>query len=105
MIRPELLRDIGDLANEELLFANQKFPLFASPHEGYAVLKEEIEETVDEAESLKENAKSLWYQIKNNSDVSLRIEMIESHALQCAAEAIQVVAMCRKYRDSLGGAK
>ncbi len=102
MLRRELMLGIRELVNEELLFANQKFPLFASPHEGYAVLKEEIEETLDESKRLDRNIELLWCGIKKNENVMPYVGYIEDYALQCAAEAIQVVAMCRKYKQSLG---
>lgn len=103
MIRPELIRDIEVLAGIELVYANQKFPAFASPHEGYAVLKEEIEETMDEADYLKCLIRAIWCGTRQNADVMTSILDLEIHALDCAAEAIQVVAMCKKYLDSLGG--
>lgn len=103
MIRPELIRDIEVLAGIELVYANQKFPIFASPHEGYAVLKEEVEETLDEAKMIQRIMDDLWDSIKGNDCTKLYIGNIQGCALRCAAEAIQVAAMCKKYRDSLGG--
>ena len=102
MIRPELLRDIGDLANEELLFANQKFPLFASPHEGYGTMKEELEESKDEFKKVKEGFKLFWEKIKLNENACDSALSMEIDAIKCIAEMVQFVAMCRKYRDSLG---
>ena len=102
MIRPELIRDIEVLAGIELVYANQKFPAFASPHEGYAVLKEEFEETISETKIMECEIDCIWYGTKNNRVEALNINALEKAALQCAAEAIQVAAMCKKYRDSLG---
>ena len=61
--------------HEELRRANEKFPDFKSPHEGYAILKEEVDE--------------LWDDIKAN-----RIEASFD-------EAVQVAAMAVKYLTSL----
>lgn len=41
------LKKVGD----EVLRALDKFPAFNSPHEGYAVIKEELEELWDEAKA------------------------------------------------------
>ena len=38
------IREIQDSIENELLSANEKYPHFHSPHEGYAVIKEELEE-------------------------------------------------------------
>jgi len=105
LIRPELLRDIGDLANEELLFANQKFPLFNSPHEGYGTMKEELEESKDEFEKIKEKFELFWEKIKSNENACSSAYLMERDAIKCIAEMVQFAAMCRKYCDSLGGAK
>lgn len=61
----------GDVL-KELHRAMQKFPKFHSAHEGYAILKEEIEET--------------WDAIKNNDLDHARVEMI-----QVAAMAIRFI--------------
>ncbi len=40
-------KDVNELIFKELNSANEKHPLFSSPHHGYAVIKEEIEEVMD----------------------------------------------------------
>lgn len=42
-----------DLIEKELHRANSTFPSFHSPHEGYAVIKEELDELWDEIKSIK----------------------------------------------------
>lgn len=61
-----------NLVIEELIRANDKKSLFNSVHEGYAVLKEEVDE--------------LWDTIKS-----------DSHNLKIKEEAIQVGAMAIKF--------
>ena len=64
---------------EELRRATDKFSKFNSPHEGYAVLKEEVDE--------------LWDAIKDNASPQRQRE-----------EAIQVAAMAIRYiLDVTGG--
>ena len=102
MIRDKMIDQLSTMADEELTFANATFSPFHSSHEGYAVLKEEVEETIDEAGGLDRNIKVLWDAIKENRNTMPYIDNLEFYALSCATEAIQVAAMCRKYRDSLG---
>ena len=60
--------DIQKLVQKELNGANKKFPLFNSPHEGYAIIKEEIEECMDNANPMFETFAAAWYHIKNNKN-------------------------------------
>ena len=64
-----------ELIQKEYKLANEKFAMFNSEHEGYAVLLEEVDE--------------LWDEIKNNSS-----------KLVMAKEAIQVAAMVLKFLES-----
>lgn len=91
------------LIDEELAAANAKHPPFHSPHEGYAVIKEEIEETDAELESAKRMVVLLWGSIKDDDLYwagKTAIE-IKAKAKQAAAEAIQVAAMAQKMLDYL----
>lgn len=69
---------------DELWSARQRFPSFHSPHEGYAVLLEEVDELWDEVRSFR-GAKD---------------------TTRMRAEAIQVAAMAIRFAvDCCGGAK
>lgn len=71
-------------ALNELWDAKRKFPSFHSPHEGYAVLLEEVDE--------------LWDEVR-----SFRGAKDKTHM---RAEAIQVAAMAIRFSvDCCGGAK
>jgi hypothetical protein len=59
--------------NKEIVRANNKFPLFKSQHEGYAVLLEEVDE--------------LWDSIKLNE----RPTLIQKECIQVAAMAIKML--------------
>lgn len=59
-----------NLVKKELVRARTKFPPYNSPHEGYAVIKEELDET--------------WDDIKANRDAS-------KEAAQVAATAIRFI--------------
>ena len=77
---------------------------FNSTHEGYAVMKEEIEETQDEAKKLVSQSEILWSAIKQDKHdfAECTARDIYQTALAVAYEAIQAAAMARKYLDSLG---
>ena len=98
---------VSKLIDIELENANKKFPLFASEHEGYAVLLEEVEECDDEMATIQGNASYLWSAVKvNNSEWKREaISTAYDAALNLACEAIQVAAMCKKYEMFLDGKK
>ena len=87
-----------------------------SDHESYAVLKEEIEEALVEADEITPLLERFWNYVKQNP-AKLAPELqtehrnykrrllyhLQTHALQCAAEMIQVAAMCEKGMATLHG--
>jgi hypothetical protein len=87
------------IAGSELQMANEKYPLFASAHEGYAVLLEEFEEAIDEIEDLKTEMEYTWRRIKGNRGIEE--EKIYNFAIAAAAELIQVAAMAKKFEMSI----
>ena len=94
----EIIKGIQRLAVEELARANEQHPLFASDHEAYAVVLEELEETKHEVEAmdawLDMFKKSVFNDFEDNKDMMIR--KVRSAAVLCAAEAVQVIAMCDK---------
>ena len=77
----ELIDLYLDALRDELEFAFKKFPPIRSYHEGYAVIKEEVDE--------------LWDDIKANKGG----EAAASH------EALQIAAMAIRYIHDVGGLK
>ena len=96
-------KDVEILTFKELNSANDQFPLFHSQHEGYAVIKEEIEEAMDGMNGLLEVFSNAWAAIKKNEDATVQMKMVGTLAQQVAIEAIQVAAMCDKFNMSLEG--
>lgn len=95
--------DVKGLIFKEMNNANRHFPLFHSQHEGYAIIKEEIEEVMDALNVLLEVFAESWTGIKQNKAVFTEIQTVKSLAENVACEAIQVAAMCDKYDLSLAG--
>ena len=52
--RPEILQNVLEEVKQELISATEEFGKFNSTHEGYAIIKEELDElwTLSEASSL-----------------------------------------------------
>lgn len=92
--------DIEKLVQKELKAANEKFPLFASNHEGYAVIKEEVEEAKECLYNVTVAIKEVWNNTKSNYDIDYNIEALKSEAINGAIELIQVAAMAQKFIDS-----
>lgn len=72
--------------------------VFASPHEGYGVIAEELLEAVTEIE----RAQAVMHQLlkaiqeENAKDTIDMADFIRDMAVNAAAESIQVAAMCQK---------
>ena len=98
----ELKLQVEILAQEELKRSMVKFPLFNSTHEGYAVIKEELEETADEMAYAEGNIRCVWTHLKKNRQENAieYIKELKESAINLAAEAIQVSAMASKFLES-----
>lgn len=94
--------DIEKLIEKELSAANEKYPLFASMHEGYAVILEELQEASEEYENANCESDLMFYCIKkNNKRHAIKsAEELKRFASNGAAELIQVAAMAQKFIDS-----
>lgn len=90
------------LIQDELISANQRYPSsFQSRSEAYAVIREEIEETSEEVISMLNNIDKMWAHVRTNDirEFNAVVLDIRETAYCCAAEAIQVAAMCDKLLD------
>lgn len=90
---------IEQLIAAELKSANEKFPPFASRHEGAAVLLEEVEEACQEVEALGSHYNMFWLYVKVKGEPGELHDLVKMRekAVRLAGEAIQVAAMCDKY--------
>lgn len=89
--------DVEKLVQKELESANQRFPMFRSDHEGYAVIKEEIEESEQALENTKVYLNLLWIGVKENLVHERIIKYLKRYAEDLACEAIRVAAMAQKF--------
>ena len=88
--------EIERLAKIELAQANEKYPLFHSQHEAYGVLREEIEEAVDEINKLLKHEEQFWVDVKNDINTDYIVRIMKGDAIEAVKELIQVIAMCDK---------
>lgn len=101
MKKEEIKDNIGYLIAAELTRSYENFPAFNSSHEGYAVIKEEIEEVVEEINSILFDLNELWVDVKKNTNRRFITSDMKRYAFYLAYEAIQVAAMAQKYSDSM----
>ena len=100
----KLKNSVERLMEIEVVDSNKKFcSIFHSEHEGYAILKEEVEEAADELEEVQDQLNYMWDGIKRNNSTVYTTEIakrMKTYAINLSAESIQVAAMCQKFIDS-----
>lgn len=77
---------------------------YNSLHEGYAVLKEEVEESETEMSLIKDELKTFWDLVKFGETGNLKLQTIDNMrraAERLALEAVQVAAVCMKIQNGL----
>lgn len=70
---------------------------YHSEHEGYAVLKEEIEEVEDELKIINDFFNRLWINVTKNEHFICELNGIKERSKLLAQEAFQVSAVCQKF--------
>lgn len=96
--------DVLELAQKERKQAVFNWGNFASSHEGYAVLLEEVEELEAELQDIKIIQANMWKYIKNNAGkdaIYPQACAITSDAIKAACKAIQVAAVGLRIQDLL----
>ena len=91
---------IHNLIEEEMAEANKLHPLFSSPHEAWAVIREEIEELHEEIVAIGLQG-DMWYRIREDCGTEEILKQLKAHAIYAVQEGIQVAAMAAKALDSL----
>lgn len=95
----ELMREVSVLVDKEYEWAARvHVGAASSPHEGYALIKEEVEEAAEDMERLKKKLDFLWANVKNDAEdmIPRNFEDMKSIAIAGACELIQVAAMADK---------
>ena len=96
----KVIADVNKLADEELERANEVYEQFHSRHEGFAVLREEYQETVNELRRCDyQIEKRLWDWVMDDADsrdVLDLLKEIKKNLGKTCAECIQAMAMVTK---------
>lgn len=102
---PETEKLTQDLIQAEYKNACENFgEKFNSLHEGYAVLKEEVEEVEPNISSLKENVSLMWKYIKKNEWEIITLKSIENslyYINNAIKELAQVGAVLQKIQNTI----
>ena len=98
MIEP-ILKELEPLVVNELYRANLVNPQFHSSHEALGVIGEEVWECDSEHSDMIEIFECLVASVFDDKYIEAKrySDTLRRHALDLAAEAIQVAAMCDKY--------
>lgn len=81
----------------------EKYGLFNSSHEAFAVALEEWQEAVEEIERAKKELDGVWKSTREDDKQGAveRFKIAYSHAISAAAECAQFAAVCLKAVKSL----
>lgn len=90
--------DIAAAIEKELTAANEKYPLFSSLHEGYAVAKEELEEALEQLNEAQRYLEYAWLAIRGNNPETAMMNLARMGfaAEYAAIESCQLAAMAKK---------
>lgn len=103
-----LTNAINNLALLEVTNAKQNHgTTYASHHEAYGVLAEEVQEAFDELDTVKATMAYLLRYVRPGDVEGIRLALnaIKANAVNAAAESAQVAAVCQKWLDWMGGEK
>lgn len=97
------MAQVEDLMTKEYVMAAiDHGEYFSSPHEGYAIIKEEVEEALTEMDSVSWHLEYMWRNVRSEDPNNYldAAHILERKALCLACEAIQIAAMAMKFRSS-----
>ncbi len=80
-----LIAEKLNIVRDELVRARQKFPAFNSGHEGWAVIREELDE--------------LWAEVRSNQSTSGRSDRMHKEAVQVAAMALRFLVDMPNFKN------
>lgn len=74
---------------------------YASEHEGYAVLLEEVQEAEENLEYINRCMKELWKEIRINFVTEEFLKGVKAGAIELANEAVQCAAVCERFLETI----
>lgn len=103
MIGKNIVNGVSSLVTSEKERSEKEYErFFHSAHEGYAIMKEEVEEAMHDTAGCERLMNDLWECVKknNNGTAVMAAREIYRRASFLAMESIQVAAMAEKFVDS-----
>ena len=92
---------LEEMVSEELERANKKHGgEFPTIEHTLTVLREEIEEVIEECSNLEGIFNKIWKDYRGQNVQDLDFKRLEMFANNLIEEAVQVIAMVRKYQNS-----
>lgn len=91
--------------NEHQKASGEYGRVYNSPHEGWAVMKEEIEEAEHELEMLRGDNMLFWDSVRHNTYSVMQdsVDRIQARAVSAILELTQVVTCCMKMTETIKG--
>lgn len=74
---------------------------YASEHEAYAILKEEVEEVSEAFTGLTTMLETIWKRVRNNELGTDIVEVCKDCAIDVAQEAVQCAAVCERFLETI----
>lgn len=100
MINTSAKKDILEAIAKERDAAIENHDYFHSPHEFWAVLREEAEELQEESNLCLQKIEQLWAAIRCDAVLNKdTLELIKNIAIDAACEAVQVASAITKYNQ------
>ena len=75
--------------------------VYASKHEAYAVLLEEVEEAQEALDGMRNNLETIWRQIRTNNTKSFDVYLCKESAIGLSEEAVQCAAVCERFIETI----
>lgn len=76
---------------------------YHSTHEGYAVLKEEVEEAQECMSDMFYQLSQIWDHVKQNKIAFIDFDKCKKTAIALAKEAVQCAAVCERFEETVKG--
>ena len=78
--------------------------VYASEHEGYAVLLEEVQEASEASKDMQDKLDIVWSSIRYNFSkeaIAVQLKEVAYKALALAEEAVQCAAVCERFLETV----